>query len=58
VKRPIWQDVEKVLQLRSRFASEAQRTKEVRLASSFAAALLEGLFEHPVGYHRFKFKSY
>ena len=29
--------------------SEAQRTSNVRLASSLAAAALDGLFEHPAG---------
>jgi hypothetical protein len=30
--------------------SEAQRTARVRVASSLAAAALDGLFEHPAGY--------
>ncbi len=41
------QDVEKGLQLRSRFARSLHVPKKVRLGSSLAAALLEGLFEHP-----------
>jgi hypothetical protein len=30
--------------------SEAQRTARVRVASSLAAAALDGLFKHPAGY--------
>src|SRR5689334_19388839 len=42
-----WRDVEKVLQLCSRVAQRLNVRKRVRLASSLAAASLEGLFEHP-----------
>jgi hypothetical protein len=45
-----YQDVEKVLQLRSRIAQRLNVRRRVRFASSLAAALLDGLFEHPVGY--------
>jgi len=41
------QDAEKVLQLRSRFVQILNVPQRVRLGPSLAAALLEGLFEHP-----------
>ncbi|WHZ26684.1 MAG: hypothetical protein OJF51_001480 [Nitrospira sp.] len=44
------QNVEKVIQLRSRIAQRLNVRQRVRFASSLAAALLECLFEHPVGY--------
>jgi len=44
------QDAEKVRQLRSRLAQKLDVRHKVRLASSLAAALLGGLFEHPAGY--------
>ena len=43
------QDAEKVRQRRSRFAQRLPVPNRVRLASSLAAALLGGLFEHPAG---------
>ena len=43
----ISQDVEKDRQLCSRVAQRLNVLKRVRLASSLAAALLIGLFEHP-----------
>jgi len=46
-KRPS-QDVEKVLQLRSRVAQRLNVRDKVRFASPLAPALLEDLFEHPV----------
>ena len=45
----VWQDAEKVRQLRSRFAQRLDVRHKVRLAFSLAAALLDGLFEHPAG---------
>jgi hypothetical protein len=44
------QDVEKVLQRRSHIVQRLNVQPKVRFASSLAAALLEGLFEHPAGY--------
>jgi hypothetical protein len=41
------QDAEKILQLRSRFVQILNVPQRVRLGPSLAAALLEGLFEHP-----------
>jgi hypothetical protein len=41
------QDAEKVRQRRSRIVQRLNVPKRVRLASSLAAALLDGLFEHP-----------
>jgi len=41
------QDAEKVRQRRSRFAQILNVPQRVRLQSSLAAALLDGLFEHP-----------
>jgi hypothetical protein len=41
------QDAEKVRQRRSRFAQILNVPQRVRLRSSLAAALLDGLFEHP-----------
>jgi hypothetical protein len=43
------QDVEKVHQLRSRLAQRLNVRNKVRFVSSLAAALLNGLFEHPAG---------
>ena len=40
-------DVETVLQLRSRIAQRLNVQRRIRVAYSLAAALLEGLFEHP-----------
>ena len=44
------QDAEKVRQRRSRLAQRLHVPNRVRIASSLAAALLDGLFEHPAGY--------
>ena len=44
---PIYQDAEKVRQRRSRRAQRLNVPNRVRLASSLAAALQDGLFEHP-----------
>jgi hypothetical protein len=44
-----WQDDEKVRQLRSRIAQTLNVPQRVRLSPSLAAALLNGLFEHPAG---------
>jgi hypothetical protein len=44
---PPLQDAEKDLQQRSRIARTLNVPKNVRLGSSLAAALLEGLFDHP-----------
>ena len=41
------QDAQKVCQRRSRFAQILNVPQRVRLRSSLAAALLDGLFEHP-----------
>jgi len=41
------QDAEKILQRRSRFVQIFNVPQRVRLGTSLAAALLEGLFEHP-----------
>jgi hypothetical protein len=46
------QDVEKVRQLCSRGAWRLNVPKKVRLASSLAAAALDGLFDHPAGCSR------
>ena len=43
------QDAEKVRQLRSRIVQILNVPQRVRLRSSLAAALLDGLFEHPAG---------
>ncbi len=43
----LWQDAEKVRQPRSRVAHRLNVRNEVRFASSLAAALLDGHFEHP-----------
>jgi hypothetical protein len=45
-KLPIIADAEKARQHRSRIA-QSSTYRSVRLASSLAAALLNGLFEHP-----------
>ena len=45
-----WQDAEKVRQHRSRVAQILNVPQRVRLRSSLAAALLNGLFEHPAYY--------
>jgi hypothetical protein len=42
-----WQDAEKVRQRRSRIVQILNVPQRVRLRSSLAAALLNGLFEHP-----------
>jgi hypothetical protein len=42
----LYQDAEKVHQRRSRIA-QSSTYRSVRLASSLAAALLDGLFDHP-----------
>ena len=42
------QDAEKVRQLRSRIVQTLNVPQRVRLGPSLAAALLNGLFEHPV----------
>jgi hypothetical protein len=42
-----YQDAEKVRQRRSRFVQILNVPQGVRLRSSLAAALLDGLFEHP-----------
>jgi hypothetical protein len=39
--------LEKVRQRRSRVAQRGSTYRSVRLASSLAAALLDGIFEHP-----------
>jgi len=44
------QDVEKVRQLCSRIVQRLNVPSSVRLASSLAAASLNGLFEHPAGH--------
>jgi len=44
-----WQDVETDRQLRSRIIQRLNVQTRVRLPSSFAAASLDGLFEHPAG---------
>jgi hypothetical protein len=43
----VHQDVEKGRQLRSRVAPRLNVPKNVRLARSLAAALPDGLFDHP-----------
>jgi hypothetical protein len=43
----IWQDAEKVRQRRSRIVQTLNVPQRVRLGPSLAAALLDGLFEHP-----------
>jgi hypothetical protein len=43
----LWQDVEKVRQLRSRIVQSLNVPLKVRLGPSLAAALLDSLFEHP-----------
>ena len=43
------QDAEKVRQRRSRFAQILNVPQRVRLRSSLATALLDRIFEHPVG---------
>jgi hypothetical protein len=43
------QDAEKVRQLRSRIVQTLNVPQRVRLGPSLAAALLDGLFEHPAG---------
>jgi hypothetical protein len=43
------QDVEKARQLRSRIAQRLNVSNRIRLASSLAAASLDGLFDHPAG---------
>jgi hypothetical protein len=45
-----WQDAEKVRQRRSRIVQTLNVPQRVRLGPSLAAALLNGLFEHPAGY--------
>ena len=45
-----WQDAEKVRQLRSRIAQTLNVPQRVRLSPSLAAALLNGLFQHPAGW--------
>src|SRR5205809_3853061 len=42
-----WQDAEKVRQLRSRIVQSLNVPPRIRLSPSLAAALLDGLFEHP-----------
>jgi hypothetical protein len=44
------QDAEKARQRRSRIAQRLNVPKRTASASSLAAALLDGLFEHPAGY--------
>jgi len=43
------QDAEKARQLRSHIAQRLNVPNRVRLASSLAAASLDGLFDHPAG---------
>ncbi|MEK7350632.1 MAG: hypothetical protein AAB177_07135 [Nitrospirota bacterium] len=43
------QDVEKIRQQRSRIVQTLNVPLRVRLGPSLAAALLDGLFEHPAG---------
>jgi hypothetical protein len=45
-----WQDAEKVRHRRSRIVQTLNVPQRVRLGPSLAAALLDGLFEHPAGY--------
>ena len=45
-----WQDVEEAIQLRSPIAQRLNVWEGIRFVSSLAAALLEGLFEHPADY--------
>ncbi len=52
----LYQDDEKVRQRRSHFTQRLNVRTRVRFASSLAAALLDGLFEHPVGLFCFCFR--
>jgi hypothetical protein len=46
-----WQAAEKVRQRRSRIVQTLNVPQRVRFGPSLAAALLDGLFEQPAGYH-------
>ena len=48
-KSRVQQDAEKVRQRRSRIVQTLNVPQRVRLGPSLAAALLDGLFEHPAG---------
>ena len=48
--KTLYQDAEKGRQLRSRIVQTLNVPQRVRLGPSLAAALLDGLFEHPSAY--------
>jgi hypothetical protein len=49
-KNTYWQPVDKARQQRSRITQRLNVRQRVRFASSFAAALLDGLSEQPAGH--------